>query len=410
MTTFLKDELLDAQVQRTLGTAGAGGADLGECLAAVAAVDGTDLDSWHAAWTAVADRLRRLAEAEEAAGNRESARGAYLRAGSYYRTAGVLLFTAPVDPRLAECDARQREMFTAAFRLMDLPPERVRIPFEGGTLPGWFFPAAADGQPRATLILTGGYDGPCEELYLLTGAAALRRGYHVLAFDGPGQGAALLQQGLTMRPDWETVVAAAVDHTVARPEVDPERVALVGLSLGAHLAPRAASAEHRLAALVADCGAFSLYEGFLARMPASLATGLRENRAWARLAVRVVTARVLRKPTAGWALRRGMQVHGVRSPLAYLDVLRDYTLAGRAERITCPTWVCNAENDDIGASAPELVARLTCPHEFVRFTAADGAGDHCEAGARSRYHAESFRWLDALLRPREDSERMKPAS
>jgi hypothetical protein len=95
-----------------------------------------------------------------------------------------------------------------------------------------------------------------------------------------------------------------------------------------------------------------------------------------------------------------MLAHGVRSPLGYLDVVRDFTLAGRAEQITCPTWVCNAENDDIGASAPELVARLTGPHEFVQFLAADGAGDHCEAAARGLYHAESFRWLDALLHPR----------
>ena len=61
---------------------------------------------------------------------------------------------------------------------------------------------------------------------------------------------------------------------------------------------------------------------------------------------------------------------------------------------------CNADERRIGASAPDLVARLTCPHEFVQFKAADGAGDHCEAAARSRYHAESFRWLDALLEPR----------
>ena len=76
---------------------------------------------------------------------------------------------------------------------------------------------------------------------------------------------------------------------------------------------------------------------------------------------------------------------------------KPYSLRGLAERITCPTFVCNAENDPIGATAPDLVAALTCPHEFVTFTAAEGAGDHCEAGARLLYDARSLGWLDGVL-------------
>jgi hypothetical protein len=109
----------------------------------------------------------------------------------------------------------------------------------------------------------------------------------------------------------------------------------------------------------------------------------------------------MRRATAGWALRRGLLVHGVRSPLAFIESLPEYTLVGRAELITCPTWVCYAEGDDISASAPELVAALRCPKELVRFTAAEGADDHCEQGARALYHARSFGWLDSLLHPTE---------
>jgi hypothetical protein len=81
-----------------------------------------------------------------------------------------------------------------------------------------------------------------------------------------------------------------------------------------------------------------------------------------------------RKPAAGWALRRGQQVHGAADP------------------------VCNAEGDDISQSAPQLVAALTCENEFVTFTASEGAGDHCEAGARTLCHARSFGWLERTLR------------
>lgn len=397
---FFDDELFDAQLVRVVGAAGYGGSDVGECLAAARRVRGVDPDGWHDAWRALADDTRSLARQAETAGQRDTARLAYLRSSSYYRTAGVMLMASPPNARLVACNRDQTDAFRAAARLMALPAEIVEIPFEGADLPGYFFCAAADGEPRATVILVGGYDGTSEELYFFNGAAALARGYNVLAVDGPGQGAALLQRGLTMRADWEAVVSVLVDYLCSRSDVAPDRIALIGLSLGAHLAPRAASAEHRVAACVADCGGFDLFEDALARMPAPLARGLRDRRVWARVVLRGVLAVLARKPTAGWALRRGMLVHGVRSPLAYIESLRAFSLAGRAQQISCPTWVCNAEDDEIGASAPQLVEALTCDTTFVQFTTAEGAGDHCEQGARTLYHAQSFGWLDELLTPR----------
>ena len=50
--------------------------------------------------------------------------------------------------------------------------------------------------------------------------------------------------------------------------------------------------------------------------------------------------------------------------------------------ITCPVLVCQAGGDDISTSAPRLFQALPGKKEYVLFTAAEGAGDHCEAGAR----------------------------
>lgn len=82
----LKDELLDAQLLRTAGAAPYGGADIGECLATAARVEGTNLTSWHDAWAATAERVRDLAEPELAAGRSEAAREAFFRASNYLRT------------------------------------------------------------------------------------------------------------------------------------------------------------------------------------------------------------------------------------------------------------------------------------------------------------------------------------
>ena len=219
----------------------------------------------------------------------------------------------------------------------------------------------------------------------------------MLTFDGPGQGAALVQQGLTIRADWGSVITPVLDQLLERPEVDPDRVALVGLSLGAHLAPRAASTEHRLAACIADCGSFDLYAGALARVPGPLAEGLEDPHGVKGRALEAVLGLLARQPTGGWALRRGMLVHGVDSPLAYLRSLKEFSLVGHAEQIRCPTLVCYAEDDDISASAPQLFEALHCPKRLVRFSRAEGAGDHCESGARLLFHARAFGWLERHL-------------
>jgi pimeloyl-ACP methyl ester carboxylesterase len=58
------------------------------------------------------------------------------------------------------------------------------------------------GKPRPTLIFHGGFDSSVEELFFFGGAAAVRRGYNCLTFDGPGQGAPMREQKLLFRYDW----------------------------------------------------------------------------------------------------------------------------------------------------------------------------------------------------------------
>ena len=184
----VKDELLDAQTLRQAGSAPYGGADIGECLAAAGRVRGTDLTSWHDAWVSAAASALAVAEGALDAGRTETARLAFWRSSSYFRTASVMLMGTPPDSRLVESNVAQAEAFRRGAALLRASRRSSAIPYQDTTLPGYFFRAAPEPEPRATVILTGGYDGTAEELYFFNGAAALARGYHVLAFDGPGQG------------------------------------------------------------------------------------------------------------------------------------------------------------------------------------------------------------------------------
>jgi hypothetical protein len=397
MARLMKDELFEAQLLRAIGYAPYGGADAGECLASARAVSGTDLTSWHDAWAAAAARLTVQAEASAAGGQPASARSGFFRAANYFRTAGLFAMSAPVHPRLAEAHRREVESFRRGAALLALPPEIVRIPYEDSFLPAYYFRGAADGAPRATVILTNGYDGTAEELYFANGAAALERGYNVLAFDGPGQGSMIIDHGVPFRPDWENVITPVVDYLFARPDVDRNRIALIGLSFGGYLAPRAATAEHRLAACISDCGPYDLLDAIAGRLPPFLARQLPDgNPALLRLLDRLVRL-VMNKPTAGWAMRRNLMVHGLSDPLDYFRIAPQYSLKGIEDRIQCPTFVCSAEGDDLSADAEKFYDALTCPKRYYRFTAAEGAGQHCESGARALFHQHAFDWLSQVL-------------
>jgi hypothetical protein len=250
---MFKDPLHDQLGAWPLAYIPYGGADDGEVERIAAAVGDGDDAVFHDAWCAAADRLMEEAHAALAQGHLDSARDAFLQAAGFYGTAYHPLFGKPVDARLMAGERRQVQAFELGLALGDGGVARLHIPFEGTLPPAYLVPARGRTQERRPLIVfTNGYDGTITDLYFASVVAASRRGYHCLIFDGPGQGRMLFEHGVRLRPDWETVIAAELDFTLAH--VDVERIALSGWSLGGYLAGRAAASDTRLAACIVDPG------------------------------------------------------------------------------------------------------------------------------------------------------------
>ena len=373
------------------------GCPLGEISATTSLIEEGDRDGWYRQWTATAERVAGYADESARAGHAISASDDYFRASSYYRAAYVPLFGSPVDPRLVEAFDKETEAFQKAAALMTPAVEPVEIPFEGTTLPGYFCRVDDSGRPRSTLIVTNGYDSTINELYL-DFAAVLRRGYNLLLFDGPGQGRVLIKQGLVMRADWENVVKPVVDYALTRPEVDPEKIALMGISLGGYLAPRAASSEHRLAACIADPGLWDMLEAAKARFSALPKDVLEKFPNVDPEVLEPFVEHIQATPALRWAIiQRGFWVQGAGSLSEYLKLAEDYSLKEVVSQIRCPTLLTWAESDPLSWNAERIYDRLTSQKELVRFYDAEGAGDHCEAKTRPLFHQRAFDWLDKTL-------------
>jgi dienelactone hydrolase len=394
---LFEDPLFQTFAERVAMTATRGGAEWGEVRLTAGRISEGDRDSWHQEWTRTAGIVEGWADASARDGHRVSAREAYQRAGTYHRIAYYPLFGEPVDPRLVASFDRADACFRrfAALSTPALLPQE--IPYEGTTLPGCFCPADGGGAPRPLLIAVNGFDSALPEMYWSHAVPALRRGYHCLLVDGPGQGRALIKQGLHLRPDWENVLRPVVDHALKLPGVDGARLALMGWSLGGYLAPRAAAGERRIAALVADPGQWDQLDALRAHLP--LPHDLRDRLPHVdpdELEPHLTP--LVENPVLRWKLeQRAMWVHGVRNLGEYVVDTGRYRLSDVADRIACPTFVAVAEDDPVGSGAQTLHDALTCRRELVRFTEAEGAADHVESWNRSRFDQRVFDWLDDVL-------------
>jgi len=118
-----------------------------------------------------------------------------------------------------------------------------------------------------------------------------------------------------MPPDTERVVKAVLDYLVTRADVDSNRIALQGSSMGGYSGPRAATAEKRLRAVAVWSGAFSLREDIFDYYPP-----IQDRLRW------LIGAKTLAE---------------ARKKLA------EYSLEGSAQQIECPMLIGYNTDDRI---------------------------------------------------------------
>ena len=252
--------------------------------------------------------------------------------------------------------------------LTDLQIERIEIPYEGTTLPGYFFRSGPAGQPRRTLIFNNGSDGPVTDAWVMGIADALARGWNAVTFDGPGQNAALVRQHLPFRPDWEKVITPVIDHLLTRPDADTGKIALLGVSQAGYWVPRSVAFEHRIAAAVADPGVVNVSAAMTRQVPHFLVKMIEAGEK-EKFDKDMALALRFSPPTRSMMAFR-MRPYGTTSPYEFFTAARAYALTDEViGQITCPVLVTDPDHEQFWpGQSRELYDKLPAGKTLIRFT------------------------------------------
>lgn len=394
---FKSNEAFGYETLRAAGYSNYGGADLAEVIAICSKIRSGNEDDWFREWQKAADRALSNAEHSKTVKNKESAYHGYLRASNYFRTADFFRRENVDEDKISQTLYESSEAaFVKAMKLSEFVYESVRIPYDNTSLPGYFVKLDDTEKPRRTIIFNGGFDSTMSEGWFAIGAAALARGYNFLAFDGPGQGAAIRQQHLRFRPDWEHVLTPVVDYAVSRTEIDANAIAIFGWSMGGYLVARGATQEHRAQAIILDDGVYDFGSAFRAPQPFFVQKLVEQKYdnvcSWLfRLAQSSSTG-------ARWAMLNAKWTFGIDSAAELCRAVNKYTLEGISHDIKTPCLILDAENDHFLKGQPELLRRnLSCEHEFVSLQPDEGGDAHCHPGAFFRLHQVIFDFLGPRL-------------
>jgi alpha-beta hydrolase superfamily lysophospholipase len=207
-------------------------------------------DEWCAAWDKSGEARLADAAVAEKAGQLRTAADLNLIAAMEFHFGKFLFLQDP--EQYAATAAKAAKAYRAALTECAWPGRVVAVPHDGVDLVGVVRVPEFDG-PHPLVIVVPGLDAAKEEMHLIQ-EDYLSRGAATVTVDGPGQGET--EPLRNFQPDWESVAASIIDAAEGWREIDTQRIAIVGVSLGGLFAARAVSREGRLVAGASVGGVF----------------------------------------------------------------------------------------------------------------------------------------------------------
>ncbi len=387
------DAEMDFQLLRQLGSSSYGGASVGECLSTAARIVDGDPSSWVTEFTELAEHQEQDALKRAARGHFISARDQFLKACNSYRAAEY--YTYAYEPKHRELGMKSRDCFHEAMKYVGHTFESTLLPYKEMQLPVYFMAPKRDVKTRKTLLIVSGYDGTTEEEYLMRGKPALERGFNVVLFAGPGQMDTLrLNPDTIFEPDFENTAKVIVDFCAERPEVDLQRLALLGISFGGYFAIRATAFEKRIKALIPNSPILNLRDymtAFLGEDPANVP----EEENFRLEDIPDIPEKFMSKHDKLMAANL-IKRFGQPTFKDTFEYLRKFAAEDSVSNIQCPCLAMagSGEGNEPEKQFKSFCEKVSGPVESYLFNEFEGADTHCQVGNVSFAASVYLDWLD----------------
>ncbi|MFM9888087.1 MAG: alpha/beta hydrolase family protein [Burkholderiales bacterium] len=365
---FTPNHPFGGQTLRLVAQSQQGGGDVFDIARTCSRIEVGNKESWEHEWLEIAKATEARAQNALRAGHRATAMQNYFHANQYYRMSDVFL-TYAQNARKAERYAKAQGCFREAAKLHEPKIEVIAVRCGNETYDGYFcHPRSPKPGKWPAVLFLAGADAYAEEVYF-SSKPFLDRGIAVLHVDTPGRSSSIYLKNIPTRADYEVPGKACFDYLLARPEIDPNRVALVGISMAGYYAPRVAAFEHRIKALVLWSGCFSILDDlydFCAHLQPTC-------------------QRLLGGVSHEEARRR----------------LKDFTMAGIAKNITCPTLISHGNNDTLMSveGARRLFSEIGATDKSLRIYDDNDSGGriHCSHDYWAHNVPFMIDWLEERL-------------
>ncbi|MBV9119533.1 MAG: alpha/beta hydrolase [Chloroflexi bacterium] len=175
--------------------------------------------------------------------------GRLVSAGESYFIAALLWSAArwPIFENSADVIAYNDQMVGCYEKYIAFarhPIERVEVPFEGKSLPGYLHlpHAPAPGERFPCVLSVDGMDASKEIMCSMYGDKWLERGMASFCLDGPGQGECCVRDIHVTATNHMDAGKAAFEWLATHPAIDADRIVVSGVSFGSYFGTQIAAA------------------------------------------------------------------------------------------------------------------------------------------------------------------------
>lgn len=319
-----------------------------------------------------------------------------LKAAYYFR--GAEFFIPESDPHKQELRNKFISLSNEYYGISK--NQHFLIPYENGFLSAYRFTPE---NPKGTVVFCNGFDGYIEEgnLIMLVFKDA---GYDVISFDGPGQGTSLEDYKMPMTHEWEKPVKSLLDY------FNLNDITLIGMSLGGHLALRAAAYEKRVKRVIA----YDILPDFFKVIMHQIIPVIHKTNpsikdiedflihGEAKKVNALLNDLMQKSLMLEWGLKQGMHVTGSNSPYEFIHKIISYNTANFSNLITQDVLLLAGQDDHYVPieELPEQIKTLTKVRSLTArmFTASENAGNHCQLGNIGLAVDVILNWIEKIAK------------